>query len=218
MKPKTTTFVFNCAWRDSLREYPDNVRLEVYEAIIDYAATGQLPQLQGSLARMALNFIRRDIDYCRNRYAAISEKRRSAGRRSHGAAEQPAIDEPIEEPEQPPSPAAAPEPAAPDYCPYPNCNADSFIADFFDSKRDPIIEPLCMQLAITPKEFRSLAETVVNEWAAATLEHPTRQDAYRHLISQVRIKTERQRTKNPSEPISAPEDIDYSGDFGGSDY
>lgn len=209
MKPTTTTFVFNCAWRDNLREYPDPVRLEVYEAIIDYAATGQLPQLQGSLARMALNFIRRDIDYYRNRYAAISEKRRSAGRRSHGADSSPSVT---------PNPSSVTSPPEFPFYPYPNCDAETFIAEFFDPKRDPIIEPLCMQLNISPKEFRLLADSVVNEWAAATLTHPSRQDAYRHLISQVRIKTERHRTNNPSTPITDPADIDYSGDFGGSDY
>lgn len=59
------SFIFNTAWQEVLMDYPPEVRLEVYDAIITYAASGTLPELK-PLAKMAFSFIKKEMD-CNNR-------------------------------------------------------------------------------------------------------------------------------------------------------
>ena len=73
------TFVFNTMWREVLRDYPAEVRLEVYEAIMDYVALGILPDLK-PLSNMAFKFIKNEIDYNAERYNEIIAKKREAGK------------------------------------------------------------------------------------------------------------------------------------------
>ena len=82
---RNNTFVFNLAWYDVLSEYTPEVRLEVYEAIMQYASTGTTGEL-GPLSKMAFMFIKREVDYNRERYEEVSEKRRDAGRKRQEAA------------------------------------------------------------------------------------------------------------------------------------
>lgn len=58
---KQEMFMFHKAWRDAVRELPNEVRLELYESLMDYAFSGIIKEL-GPLARVAFNFIRPDID------------------------------------------------------------------------------------------------------------------------------------------------------------
>lgn len=62
MQKDKKTFLFNTEWKEVLMEYPAEVRLEVYEAAIDYAASGTLSELK-PLAKMAFSFIKKEIDY-----------------------------------------------------------------------------------------------------------------------------------------------------------
>lgn len=61
MNNSRDVFVFQTAWREILMTYPDSIRLEVYDAVMDYAATGEVPELK-PLAKMAFSFIKADID------------------------------------------------------------------------------------------------------------------------------------------------------------
>ena len=61
------SFVFNCEWQEVLMEYPSEVRLEVYDAIIEYVASGKLSELK-PLAKMAFSFIKKEIDYNQKKY------------------------------------------------------------------------------------------------------------------------------------------------------
>ena len=45
-KKKNRTFIFNVEWQEVLVDYPPEVRLEVYEAIIEYVASGTLSELK----------------------------------------------------------------------------------------------------------------------------------------------------------------------------
>lgn len=58
---KRKSFVFYIEWQEVLMEYPEEVRLEVYDAIIKYAASGTLSE-QKPLAKMAFSFIKKQID------------------------------------------------------------------------------------------------------------------------------------------------------------
>lgn len=79
-KKRKDTFVFRIAWQEVLRDYPAEVRLEVYDAMIEYVASGTLPKLK-PLANMAFSFIKRDIDADEARYAETVAKRAEAGRK-----------------------------------------------------------------------------------------------------------------------------------------
>ena len=79
-KKRKETFVFRIAWQEVLKDYPSEVRLEVYDAMIEYVASGTLPQLK-PLANMAFSFIKRDIDADDARYAETVAKRAEAGRK-----------------------------------------------------------------------------------------------------------------------------------------
>ena len=74
------TFVFNLEWYEVLEEYPVEVRLEVYDAIMRYAQSGTLIELK-PLAKMAFSFIKKEMDYNRQRYETTVEKRREAGQK-----------------------------------------------------------------------------------------------------------------------------------------
>ena len=74
------SFVFFFSWRDALSGCTDEVRLEVYDAIIEYAQSGTLPELK-PLSQMAFQFIKLEIDRNSARYEQIKQARREAGRR-----------------------------------------------------------------------------------------------------------------------------------------
>lgn len=78
------SFVFNIDWRDVLMDYPAEVRYEVYDAIIEYAASGKLLELK-PLAKMAFSFIKKEMDFNNERYLEIVAKRSEAGRKGMSA-------------------------------------------------------------------------------------------------------------------------------------
>lgn len=79
-KKRKETFVFRISWQEVLKDYPAEVRLEVYDAMIEYVASGTLPKLK-PLANMAFSFIKRDIDADDARYTETVSKRAEAGRK-----------------------------------------------------------------------------------------------------------------------------------------
>lgn len=74
------SFIFNIDWREVLMDYPAEVRYEVYDAIIEYAASGKLSELK-PLAKMAFSFIKKEMDYNNNKYNEIISKRSEAGKK-----------------------------------------------------------------------------------------------------------------------------------------
>lgn len=75
------SFVFNTEWQEVLLEYPAEVRLEVYDAIIEYVASGTLSELK-PMARIAFSFIKKEIDFNEQRYQEVVNKRSEAGKKS----------------------------------------------------------------------------------------------------------------------------------------
>lgn len=59
-------------------EYPAEVRYEVYDAIIEYAASGRLSELK-PLAKMAFSFIKYEIDNNQRKYNEKVERNRANG-------------------------------------------------------------------------------------------------------------------------------------------
>lgn len=79
-KTSKKSFVFNYEWQEVLKDYPAEVRLEVYDAIIEYAISGTLFELK-PLAKMAFSFIKLQIDYNQKKYEEIVVKRSEAGKK-----------------------------------------------------------------------------------------------------------------------------------------
>lgn len=79
-KKKNRTFIFNVEWQEVLVDYPPEVRLEVYEAIIEYVASGTLSELK-PLAKMAFSFIKKEVDYNLESYNEVSKARSEAGKK-----------------------------------------------------------------------------------------------------------------------------------------
>ena len=75
---KIESFIFHIEWRNVLRGLPDKVRLEVYDAIIDYGLSGTLPQLK-STAMLAFNIMKVTIDNDNRKYLSICERNRKNG-------------------------------------------------------------------------------------------------------------------------------------------
>lgn len=65
-------------------EYPPEVRLEVYDAVIEYVASGTLADLK-PLAKMAFSFIKKEIDYNNEKYNETVSKRSEAGKKGMSA-------------------------------------------------------------------------------------------------------------------------------------
>lgn len=72
------SFIFYKGWREAIKDLPDDVRLEIYESIIEYATTGNLRGLK-PMANIAFNFIKIDIDRDADKYMSIVERNKSNG-------------------------------------------------------------------------------------------------------------------------------------------
>lgn len=65
--PEKKTFVFYKGWAEAIKEMPDDIRLEVYDCIVEYAFSGKVPSLK-PMAKIAFNFIKNDIDMATDKY------------------------------------------------------------------------------------------------------------------------------------------------------
>lgn len=72
------SFIFYKGWREAIKDLPDDVRLEIYESIIEYATTGNLRGLK-PMASIAFNFIKIDIDRDTEKYMSTVERNRNNG-------------------------------------------------------------------------------------------------------------------------------------------
>lgn len=74
------SFIFYKEWKDAIADLPNDVRLEIYEAIIEYGTSGKLPTLK-PIANVAFNFIKTKIDRNIEKYNEELSRRKEAGRR-----------------------------------------------------------------------------------------------------------------------------------------
>lgn len=72
------SFLFYKEWKDAIADLPNDVRLEIYEAIIEYGVSGKLPMLK-PIANVAFNFIKTGIDRNFEKYNEAVRKRKEAG-------------------------------------------------------------------------------------------------------------------------------------------
>lgn len=74
------SFIFYKEWKDAIADLPNDMRLEIYEAIIEYGTSGKLPTLK-PIANVAFNFIKTGIDRNSEKYSETLERRREAGKK-----------------------------------------------------------------------------------------------------------------------------------------
>lgn len=78
MTNKKNHFLFNLEWVDILRELPEEVKYEVYDAIIGYAQSGTLSELK-PIAKGVFMFIKKEMDYNESQYQKTLKARKEAG-------------------------------------------------------------------------------------------------------------------------------------------
>lgn len=66
-------------WSETTKDLPNDARLELYDAIVQYAFEGTIMDFKTPLAKVSFGFIKQDIDTDNKRMAEISAKRKSAG-------------------------------------------------------------------------------------------------------------------------------------------
>lgn len=74
---KKDSFTFNLKWCNALLSQPNEVRLEVYDAIMNYALSGSIVEMS-PLAKMAFSFIKEEMDKDRTNIEDLGLKRRNA--------------------------------------------------------------------------------------------------------------------------------------------
>lgn len=77
------SFTFHEEWKETLSCLPPQVRLEVYDAVIEYGLSGTLVELK-AMAGMAFNIIKNGIDNDIHRAESIRKKRSEAGKKHKG--------------------------------------------------------------------------------------------------------------------------------------
>lgn len=78
---KRESFVFRGEWKDAIADLPAGVRLEIYEAVIEYGTSGTIPALK-QMAMLAFNFMKTAIDRDRERYEDAARERSEKARRN----------------------------------------------------------------------------------------------------------------------------------------
>ena len=75
-----TTFVFCSKWYDAFKDFEPKIQLEIYNAIIIYA-TKNIEIDLSPIAKMAFNFIKKDIDSNAGKYDAICVRNQTNGKK-----------------------------------------------------------------------------------------------------------------------------------------
>lgn len=92
------SFVFYKDWRDAIKDLPDDVRLELYDCIMEYAFMGKLGGLK-PMVSIAFNFIKPNIDRDAQKYMSVLDRNKSNG--SKGGRPKKVIEEGSDNPQKP---------------------------------------------------------------------------------------------------------------------
>lgn len=75
------SFVFYKSWADMVSNFDNDVRLRFFDAIMNYACCGVIPEFSDKWEQVFFNIVRRDIDRNVERYRITLERREEAKRR-----------------------------------------------------------------------------------------------------------------------------------------
>lgn len=198
------TFLFNLEWKKALEEYPPEIRLEVYEGIMDYALTGIVPEFS-PLSKMAFSFIKQGLDFNKEKYEQTCEKNKANGKM--GGAPVGNSNASKKQPKQPKQPKIS------ETTLYENDNENEYEYDNENEKdnvacattraRSEVLsideiekeiinaeskaETLQMLYHISKEDYESIRDEILAEWKFRDYAN-TLSDAMHHFVNLVRVK------------------------------
>ncbi|MBD5371192.1 MAG: hypothetical protein HDR80_08625 [Bacteroides sp.] len=194
---KRDSFIFYRSFYEAIEGLPDNIRLEVFTAITEYALYGKQPENLKPFARGMFTLIKPNLDTNTARY----ENGKKGGRKPKKEVASPSL--------APDAPVIAP-PSTPEY--------SSFEEEVARIKKDQMWwEPVCMQFRIDKSELDNRLDAFATHCKIERDNelHPSLKDAKRHFTSWMRkafSNSERKTNDNPK-----PDDYTFNGGFGGLD-
>lgn len=78
---KRKTFVFYISWWNALSKFPMEIHLAVFNAVMTYVSTGEVPEIEDDMVRMGFELIREDIDMAQEKYDAKRQTRSRAAQK-----------------------------------------------------------------------------------------------------------------------------------------
>lgn len=72
---KRKTFVFYVSWWNALSKFPIEIHFAVFDAVMTYVSTGEVPEIEDDAVRMGFELIREDIDMAQEKYDAKRQSR-----------------------------------------------------------------------------------------------------------------------------------------------
>lgn len=199
-------FTFYRSFYEAIRDLPNDIKLEVYTAIVEYGLYGEAPEEMKPFTKAVFTLVKPNIDASLTRYQNGRKGGRPKTRNQIPTV--PRIESEAPGPEAPQPPAAG-------------TNAE-WLTEFFAESHKENLLLLCKNFGLGYGEIdrlRSLADAVIGEWELSRTPHHDYSDWSRHLISAMRIKSRDASKPNNQPRQSAPPKSDYSfkGGFGGQD-
>ncbi len=201
------SFIFYRSFYEAIRELPDNIRLEVFTAITEYALYGKQPENLKPFARGMFIVIKPNLDANTKRY----ENGTKGGRKPSSSSV----------PKTAPAPAEVKESSAPVKSKSRKSDSaatfTSFEAEVAQMKTETIWgESACVQFHIDRKELETRLDAFVTHCHVERGDqlHSSIADARRHFTSWMRKAYPASTSKTP-EP--RPDDYTYNGGFGSVD-
>lgn len=78
---KRKTFVFYISWWRALRKFPMEIHFAVFDAVMTYVSTGEVPEIEDDMVRVGFELIREDIDMAQEKYDAKRQTRSRAAQK-----------------------------------------------------------------------------------------------------------------------------------------
>ncbi len=187
------SFIFYRSFYEAIRELNDDIRLEVFTAITEYALYGKEPEALKPFARGMFTVIKPNLDANLKRYENGKKGGRKPKKQPQAAADRPGE-----------TPSGVNE-------------YSSFEEEAARMKEDQIWwEPVCMQFHIDKAEFDTRLEAFITHCKVERGNelHRSLKDARRHFTSWMRkaYPAERKPAEQPR-----PDDYTFNGGFGGVD-
>ncbi|MBD5314600.1 MAG: hypothetical protein HDS08_00275 [Bacteroides sp.] len=192
---KRDSFIFYRSFYEAIHELKDDIKLEVFTAITEYALYGKVPEDLKPVAKGMFTLIKPNLDVNTVRY----ENGKKGGRKPKKAVASTA---PVSE-----KPVIV-SPSSPEY--------STFEEEVEQIKKDQMWwESVCMQFHIDKEEFCSRLDAFVTHCKVERDNelHPSLKDAKRHFTSWMRKAYTSTEKRNNEQ--SKPDDYSYKGGFGG---
>lgn len=190
---KRDSFIFYRSFYEAIHELKDDIKLEVFTAITEYALYGKVPEELKPVAKGMFTLIKPNLDVNTARY----ENGKKGGRKPKKVVAPPAPEKPV-----------VVSPSSPEY--------SSFEEEVAQIKTDQMWwEPVCMQFHIDKAELDSRLDAFVTHCKVERDNelHPSLKEAKRHFTSWMRKAYPT--TDRKSNEQSKPDDYTYKGGFGG---